>query len=202
MSEWLNEWLYPLSLSLTHTHTHTRARARAHVLLLLFLFFFLYIHLSGVLAALFGCCMAVITWNCCYLGGSSVYSYNHAPVLQCHFIQSHISRMHVCLAATCHLHFWQNHRDLLRATAITQGWNGHRAKSQHRVLETKIFLPSCGDSNPGPFLAIPYDHSVWPFLPSCRTSDWMSDCISPPPPPPLNPLSLSLIYTTFLNHPG
>ena len=35
------------------------------------------------------------------------------------------------LAVTCHLHFWQNDRDLLRATAVTRGWNGYRNKSQH-----------------------------------------------------------------------
>ena len=38
--------------------------------------------------------------------------YNHAP--QCHFIPSHIQRVHVCLAVNCHLYFWQNGRDLLR----------------------------------------------------------------------------------------
>ena len=44
--------------------------------------------------------------------------YNHAP---CHFMQSHIRKVYACLAVTCHLHFWQNDRDLLRATAVTQG---------------------------------------------------------------------------------
>ena len=44
--------------------------------------------------------------------------YNHAP---CHFMQSHIRKMHACLAVTFHLHFWQTDRDLLRATAVTQG---------------------------------------------------------------------------------
>ena len=29
-----------------------------------------------------------------------------------------------CLV-TCHLHFWQNDPGLLRATAVTRGWNGH-----------------------------------------------------------------------------
>ena len=45
--------------------------------------------------------------------------YNHAP---CHFMQSHIRKVHSCLAVTCHLHFWQNDRDLLHATAVTRGW--------------------------------------------------------------------------------
>ena len=52
--------------------------------------------------------------------------YNRAPVyMQCYFVQSHMLRVHVCLALTCHLHFWQNDGDLLRASAVTQGWNGH-----------------------------------------------------------------------------
>ena len=36
--------------------------------------------------------------------------------------------MHACLAVTCHLHIWQNDRDLLRATVVTRGWNGYRNK--------------------------------------------------------------------------
>ena len=47
-------------------------------------------------------------------------------------MQSHIRKVHACLAVTCHLHFWQFDRDLLRATVVTRGWNGHRNKSQHR----------------------------------------------------------------------
>ena len=53
---------------------------------------------------------------------------NHAPVLRCHFIQSHIGRVHVCLAVTCHLCFWQTDRGV-RATAVTLGWNGYQSKS-------------------------------------------------------------------------
>ena len=57
--------------------------------------------------------------------------YNHAP---CHFMQSHIRKVHACLVVTCHLHFRQKDRGLLRATAVTRGWNGYRNKSQHRKL--------------------------------------------------------------------
>ena len=66
--------------------------------------------------------------------------YNHAP---CHFMQSHIRKVYACLAVTCHLHFWQNDRDLLRATVVTRGWNGYGNKSQHRksTLEKKILPP-------------------------------------------------------------
>ena len=73
--------------------------------------------------------------------------YNHAP---CHFMESHIRKVYVCLAVTCHLHFWQNDRDLLRATAVTRGWNGYRNKSQHRKLR-KFSRRSCRDSNLRPF---------------------------------------------------
>ena len=66
--------------------------------------------------------------------------YNHAP---CHFMQSHIRKVYACLVVTCHLRFWQNDRGLLHATAVTQGWNRYRNKSQHRksALENKILPP-------------------------------------------------------------
>ena len=64
----------------------------------------------------------------------SVYTIQPCTRLQCHFIQSHIGRVYVCLAVTCHLHFWQNDWDLLCATAVTRGWKGYRNKSQHRKL--------------------------------------------------------------------
>ena len=53
------------------------------------------------------------------------------------------SRMYACLAATFHLHFRQNDRGLLHATAVTQGWNGYQSKSHHRklTLEKKILPP-------------------------------------------------------------
>ena len=74
--------------------------------------------------------------------------YTYAP---CHFMQSYIRKVYACLAVICHLHFWQNGLDLLRATAVTWGWNGYKNKSQHRksTLERKIL--SCRDSNPRPF---------------------------------------------------
>ena len=59
------------------------------------------------------------------------------------FNKIHICKVYACLAVTCHLHFWQNDRDFLRATVVTQGWNGYRNKSQHRksTLEKKILPP-------------------------------------------------------------
>ena len=67
---------------------------------------------------------------------------HHAP---CHFMQSHIHKVYTCLAVSCHLHFWQNDRDLLRATEVTLG-----IKSKHRKLTwwRKFSCHSCRDSNP------------------------------------------------------
>ena len=74
--------------------------------------------------------------------------YNHAP---CHFMQSHTRK--VCLAVTCHLHFWQNDRDLPHAAAVTRGWNGYRNESistESRPRRRKFSRRSCRDSNPRP----------------------------------------------------
>ena len=59
------------------------------------------------------------------------------------FNKIHIRKVYACLAVTCHLHFWQNDRDFLRATVVTRGWNGYRNKSKHRksTLEKKILPP-------------------------------------------------------------
>ena len=75
---------------------------------------------SGVLTALFGCYMAGATWNCCRLCADSVYTIQPCTSLQFHFIRNHICRVHVCLAVICHLHFWRNYLDPLRATAVTE----------------------------------------------------------------------------------
>ena len=95
---------------------------------------FLNIHWSGVLTAL---AWLVLRETAAVSAQVLCTPYNHAP---CHFMQSHIRKVYVCLAVTWHLHFWQNDRDLLRATAVTRGWNGYRNKSQHRklTLEKKI----------------------------------------------------------------
>ena len=60
-------------------------------------------------------------------------------------MQSHVLKVHACLAVTCHRHFWQNDRDLLRATAVTRGWNGYQPG------EEKSPTATAEDSNPRPF---------------------------------------------------
>ena len=59
------------------------------------------------------------------------------------------SRVYACLGVLCHRHFWQNDRGLLRATAVTRWWNGHRIKSTHKVNSGEENSPrrSCRDSN-------------------------------------------------------
>ena len=52
-------------------------------------------------------------------------------------MQSHIHKVHAYLAVTCHLHFWQNDRGLLRATAVTRGWNGYRKKERKKERKKK-----------------------------------------------------------------
>ena len=89
--------------------------------------------------------MVGAAWKCCHLAAGSIYTVQPCTSLQCHFIWSRIGRcrVNVCLAVTCHLHVWQNDRDLLRATAVTRGRNGYRNKSQHRKLtmEKEILPP-------------------------------------------------------------
>ena len=38
------------------------------------------------------------------------------------------SRLYAFLGVTCHLHLWQYDRGLLRASAVTFGWNWHRIR--------------------------------------------------------------------------
>ena len=92
--------------------------------------------------------------------------------------------MYACLAVTCHLHFWQNDRDLLRATVVTRGWNGYRNKSQHRksTPEKKILPPFQQGFEPATFqsrvrrsnhwaIPAPYLITNWPYR-SYNHTDW------------------------------
>ena len=103
----------------------------------LFIAHYLNIHWSGVLTTL----SWLVPHETAAVSAQVLCTpYNH---VQCHFMQSHIRKVYACLAVTCHLHFWQNDRDFLRATLVTRGWNGYRNKSQHRksTLEEKILPP-------------------------------------------------------------
>ena len=105
--------------------------------------------------------MAGATWNCCQresISARSVYTIQpcttslHAKLPR-HFVQSHIRKAYVCLAVTCHVHFWQNDRGLLRATAVTGGWNEYWNKRQHRKsnVENKILPPLLQGFEPATF---------------------------------------------------
>ena len=63
------------------------------------------------------------------------------------------SRVYVCLDVTCRLHCRQNDRGLLRATAVTRGWNGHqiRVSTQSSLRRRKFSRRFCRDSNSQPF---------------------------------------------------
>ena len=76
------------------------------------------------------------TWNCCPLGAHFVYTIHLTLVYS--VIQSQIGRLHVCLAVTCHVHFWQNGQDLLCAAVIT--WGSNRYIRQLVSVSHKPFL--------------------------------------------------------------
>ena len=78
-------------------------------------------------------------------------------------MQSHILKVHTCLAVTCHLHFWQNDWNLLCATVVTQGWNKYQNKSQHRKLtqEKKILPPLLQGLEPTTFWSWIWHSNHW-----------------------------------------
>ena len=100
------------------------------------------IHRSGVLTAL---AWLVLHETAAFSAQVLCTPYNHVP---CHFMQSHIRKVYACLAVTCHLHFWQNDRDLLRATGTD---TEIRASTESRPCRRKFSRRSSRDSNPRPF---------------------------------------------------
>ena len=75
----------------------------------LFIARFLNIHRSGVIKRWHGWCHMKLQPS------RRMFCVHHTTM------QSHIRKVYASLAVTCHLHFWQNDRDLLRATAVTRG---------------------------------------------------------------------------------
>ena len=89
-------------------------------------------------------CLAGAMWKLLPSWHISVYTIQPCT-MSCYFTQSHICRMHVCLALTCHLHFWQNDWDFSCATVVTWGRNWCWNKSQRRNLtaeETSFATPA------------------------------------------------------------
>ena len=105
-------------------------------------FILFYIHWSGVLT--------VLTWlvphETAAASARSVYTIEPCTITMSLHAKPH-NKMHACLAATCHVHFWQNVLNLLCATAVTWGWNGYccacRDNYESGTLTTKLsLLPS------------------------------------------------------------
>ena len=88
-----------------------------------------------------------------------------------------IRKVYACLAVTCHLHFWQNDRDFLRATVVTRGWNGYRNKSQHRksTLEKKILPPFQQGFEPATFQSRVRCSNHWAIPAPCLSWWWWVD---------------------------
>ena len=105
---------------------------------------FLNIHRSGVLTAL----AWLVPYETAAVSAQVLCTpYNH---VSCHFMQSHIRKAYVCLAVTCHLHFWQNDWDRLRVTAVTRGGTDTeiRVSTESRPWRRKFSSRSSRDSNP------------------------------------------------------
>ena len=90
--------------------------------------------------------------------------YNHAPC------QSHICRVlqHVCLAVTCHLHFWQNDQDL-SCYCNTMGDTEIRVSTESWPWRRKFSYRSCLNLNLWPF-----DHESIALLLSSPCSPFMN----------------------------
>ena len=98
--------------------------------------------------------MAGATWKCSRLGARSVYTTQPCTSSQSHFIRSHMRSVHVWSVLTCRLHFWQNNRDLLHATAVTRGETDNEIRwLQHRklTLEKTILPPLLSGLEPTTF---------------------------------------------------
>ena len=111
------------------------------------------------------------------------YGWCHVKLSQCRFCVHHatmhqftvsfiwscICKIHVCLALTCHLHFWQNDWDLLHATEVTQSGTDTEISQLERRKSSCL---SCWDSNPRPFdhesVTLPLSHPSSPI--------WVFDC--------------------------
>ena len=53
-------------------------------------------------------------------------------------MQSYIRKVYAYLAVTCHLHFWQNDRGLLRATAVTL--HSYLSLTIYKLCENRLQL--------------------------------------------------------------
>ena len=132
---------------------------------------FLNSHQSGVLTAL----AWLVPHETAAISAHSVYTiqpWTMHHVTSCK--ATCIRKVYVCLAITCHLHFWQNDKGLLHATTVTQGWNGYRNKSQHRkmTLENKILPPLLQGFEPATFRSRVRHYNHW-AIPAPNQFSWL-----------------------------
>ena len=158
---------------------------------------FLNIHQSGVLTAL----AWLVPHETAAVSAQVLCTpYNHAPS---HFIQSHIHKVYACLAVTCHLHFWQNDRDFLRATAVTRGWNGYRNKRQHRklTLEKKILPPLQQGFEPATFQSRVQRSNHWAIPAPIKGVSAQVVCSGQLVSSPAVPFNITSLQTRVLENP-
>ena len=70
------------------------------------------------------------------------------------FNKSHIRKVYACLAVTCHLHFWQNDRDFLRATVVTGGGTDTEIRVSTHFIHPFIVQELCESRGGRPELSV------------------------------------------------
>ena len=117
------------------------------------------------------------------------YAWRAAYSTHFDFVGTRVYAVYACFSVTCHLHFWQNGRGLLRATAVTWGWNGHRIRvgTQSGLWRRKFSCRSCRGSNSQPFdhesgaltnKLIHYIHHVLRCMLCCVSPLWVPCYVS------------------------
>ena len=72
-----------------------------------------------------------VAWELVSLIGFHTMPGKHSRPTSIDFVGS---RVHACLAVTCHLYSWQNGWDLLSTTAVIWDWNAHRIRVISRLF--------------------------------------------------------------------
>ena len=124
----------------------------------------LFVSLPSSWSRLDSCCVLLLLLSWCLMSSDVIWHIRDKlwPMPK----HGSIRKVYACLAVTCHLHFWQNDRDFLRATVITRGWNVYRNKSQHRksTLEKKILPPFQQGFEPATFQSRVRRSTHWAIL--------------------------------------
>ena len=100
---------------------------------------FLNIHQSGVLKAL----AWLVPHETAAISARSVYTIQPC-IMSLHAKATGVRYVYACLAVNCHMHFWQNDRDRLRATAVTRGRNWYRNNPFLKWRIHRMFLQLAG----------------------------------------------------------